>query len=487
MRDAPRTKSADRSADGMRESGVPGGGKGRRDEVDARGGYRVSAGAGSAAELRQRIGQAAQRLRTPEDLDPLLQAVGEAHVVLLGEATHGTSDFYTWRADLSKRLIVEKDFSFIAVEGDWPDCYRVNRYARGISDAGRSAQDVLHAFERWPTWMWANRETVAFIEWLLDHNRSRADARRVGFYGLDVYSLWESMAAVVGYLERVDPPAARGARLAYACFDPYYGDVQEYARATALVPTSCEDEAVAMLRTLRSRAPQYREDGRDAFFNAEQNALVARNAERYYRTMVRGGPTSWNVRDEHMLETLDRLMTQHGPEAKAIVWEHNTHVGDARFTDMTRHGMVNVGQLARQRYGERPSERLGVCLVGFGTHRGTVIAGREWGAPMERMRLPAARAESWEDLVHRAVGGDALFVFDGSADGGVPGLNRPVDHRAVGVIYDPEAERWGNYVPTILPRRYDAFVFIDETHAVDALHMPVAVSGEVPETFPTGM
>ncbi|MGH7620831.1 MAG: erythromycin esterase family protein, partial [Gemmatimonadaceae bacterium] len=262
---------------------------------------------------------------------------------------------------------------------------------------------------------------------------------------------------------------------------PYNQDEQEYARATALVPTSCEDEAVAVLQALRRKAPEYREDGREAYFNAEQNALVARNAEVYYRTMVRGGPGSWNVRDTHMVETLDRLMAHRGPNAKAIVWEHNTHVGDARFTDMARAGMVNVGQLVRQSH-----DREGVLLVGFGTHRGTVIAGDEWGAPMERMRVPPARRDTFEEAMHAGPANNCLLLFDGSDDGGVRGLDEPIGHRAIGVVYDPDHERWGNYVPTIMPRRYDAFLFIDETRAVDPLHMPVHAGGDVPETYPSG-
>jgi erythromycin esterase-like protein len=258
--------------------------------------------------------------------------------------------------------------------------------------------------------------------------------------------------------------------------------VQEYARATALVPTTCEREAVAVLAALRTKATEFREDGPDAFFNAEQNALVAQNAERYYRTMVRGGPTSWNVRDTHMVETLERLMKHHGPEAKAIVWEHNTHIGDARFTDMARAGMVNVGQLVRQAH-----DADDVVLVGFGTHRGTVIAGDEWGAPMRRMRVPPAREGSFEDALHASDVGDMLLLFDGGDDGGVEGLADPIGHRAIGVVYDPRNERWGNYVPTIVPRRYDAFLQFEETAGVDALHMPVLVDGEPPETYPSGM
>jgi erythromycin esterase-like protein len=424
----------------------------------------------------------ARPLESDDDLDRLLDAVGDARFVLLGEASHGTSEFYTWRTRISKRLIEERGFSFISVEGDWPDCYRVNRYAKHMPDSGDSALDVLHAFERWPTWMWANREVVELVEWLHAHNRRIPSDGRVGFYGLDVYSLWDSMRAVTEYLERMDPGLAAAARRAYNCFEPYAEDVQEYARATAIVPTSCEDQAVEVLRGLRVNAPQFREDGREGYFNAEQNALVAKNAELYYRTMMRGGPSSWNVRDRHMVETLDRLMQHHGPHAKAIVWEHNTHVGDARFTDMTRAGMVNVGQLVRQTH-----EREGVLLVGFGTHRGTVIAADEWGAPMERMRVPPARPGSVEEAMYEAAIGDALLIFDGRDDAGIAGLHEPIGHRAIGVVYDPRAERWGNYVPTIMARRYDAFLYIDETRAVDPLHLPVHVDGEPPETYPSGM
>jgi erythromycin esterase-like protein len=439
-----------------------------------------------AAALATRLGRAARPLATPADLSPLLDTIGDARFVLLGEATHGTAEFYAIRAELSKRLIEDKGFSFVAVEGDWPDCYRVNRYVKRLSDSGTSAWDVLHAFERWPTWMWANRQVADFVEWLSDYNRRRDARDQAGFYGLDVYSLWESMAAVIEYLDRVDPDAARAARRSYGCFDPYREDVQAYARATALVPTSCESEAVEMLRLLRSRASSYERDGDVDRFNAEQNAFIARNAERYYRTMVRGGPASWNVRDHHMVDTLARLVAYHGGASKAIIWAHNTHVGDARFTTMMRHGMVNVGQLVREAFGEHPSERDGVVLVGFGTHRGTVIAGAEWGEPMERMRVPAARPGSLEDLLHDGVESDGLLMFDGSPDGGIRGFDQPLDHRAIGVVYDPSAERFGNYVPTIVPRRYDAFVLIDETRALDPLHMPVTVDGEA-ETFPSGM
>jgi erythromycin esterase len=436
---------------------------------------------GEELELVATIGAAAKPLRSPADLDPLLDRIGDARFVLLGEATHGTSEFYRWRAAITRRLVEERGFSFVAVEGDWPDCYRVNRFVKRLHEQVESAEQVLHAFARWPTWMWANREVIELVEFLRGHNARHSWDRQVGFYGLDVYSLWESMAAVIEYLERIDPEAAREARRNYGCFDRFHGDAEQYARSTALTPTSCENDVVKMLTTLRANAPEYRADGRDAFFAAEQNALVAIDAERYYRAMIRGGPSSWNVRDHHMMDTLDRLIAHHGPSAKAIVWEHNTHVGDARFTDMARDGLVNVGQLARQSHGDE-----GVVLVGFSTHHGSVIAASEWGAPMQRMEVPPARAGSFEDLVHRSGTAESCIIF-GSDLAKHPGFEEPLGHRAIGVVYSPRGERWGNYVPTIIPHRYDAMIYIEETHAVDPLHMPVAVSCDEPDTYPSGM
>ena len=437
---------------------------------------------GEGLALVDTIRGAAKSLRTPADLDPLLDRIGDARFVLLGEASHGTSEFYRWRTAITRRLVEERGFSFVAVEGDWPDCYRVNRFVKHLRESAESAEQVLHSFARWPTWMWANREVVELVEFLRGHNSRHSWDRQVGFYGLDVYSLWESMAAVIDYLDRIDPDAAQLARRAYGCFDRFHGDAEEYARTTALTPTSCEPDVVQMLATLRANAPEYLDDGREAYFSAEQNASVAIDAERYYRAMIRGGPLSWNLRDEHMMDTLDRLMAHHGPTAKAIVWEHNTHVGDARFTDMARDGMVNVGELARRAHGDE-----GVVLVGFATHHGSVIAAREWGAPMERMRVPPASEGSFEDLAHRSEAGDAFMLF-GDDLAKNAGFAEPIGHRAIGVVYRPGGERWGNYVPSIIPHRYDAMIYVDETNAVDALHMPVTVAGgDEPETYPSGM
>jgi erythromycin esterase len=429
-------------------------------------------------ELAEQCRAIARPLNNPRSLDPLLEQIGDARYVLLGEASHGTSEYYVWRMWLSQRLIQERGFSFIAVEGDWPDCYRVNRYVKGYSDAGATAPEVLHAFERWPTWMWANWEIVALAEWLRKHNAALPEERKVGFYGLDVYSLWESMDAVLRYLDRTDGEAARAARRAFQCFEPYQEDVQKYARATVgWMPKTCEQEAVAMLAALRQQAPVNESDGREAYFVAEQNALVVKDAENYYRAMVRGGSASWNVRDNHMIETLDRLMRFHGPDAKAIVWEHNTHIGDARATDMAQAGMVNVGQLARERW-----NRDGVVLVGFGAYEGSVIAGYEWGASMRRMEVPEARMGSWEHVLHAAGPGDKLINLRETPSSGLFG--EPRGHRAIGVVYDPAYEHWGNYVPTVLPERYDAFLYVDKTRALHPLHIEPRAAAEPPDTYP---
>jgi erythromycin esterase-like protein len=434
----------------------------------------------ASTPLRTQLRAVTHPLTRAEDLDPLLERIGDARFVLLGEASHGTGEYYTWRALISQRLLEEKGFSFIAVEGDWPDCYPVNRYVKGLRDSGDGAREVLNAFRRWPTWMWANEEIVALAEWLRQHNDDEPAGSRIGFYGLDVYSLWDSLYAVMGYLHKADPSALPAAMRAFRCFEPYGEDVQEYARATRFVPNSCEDAVVALLRELRRKNPEYPGDGREAHFAAEQNAFVLNNAEAYYRAMVRGGPESWNIRDRHMTDTLDRLVAHHGPKSKAIVWEHNTHIGDARFTDMAEGGEVNVGQLVRERHGEE-----GVVLVGFGSYRGSVIAGREWEAPMERMRVPPAREDSWEAVLHGLAPADKLLLLDRADE--TRELLQPRGHRAIGVVYHPEYEQYGNYVPTVLPRRYDAFLFLDETHALHPLHVPAYEEGEVPETYPTGV
>ncbi|HEY0868086.1 MAG TPA: erythromycin esterase family protein [Fimbriimonas sp.] len=431
-------------------------------------------------ELARPIRERSVRL---DSLDPFLGQVAESRYVLLGEASHGTHEYYAWRSKISRRLIEEKGFRFIAVEGDWPACYEINRYVKGWSDAS-TAYEVLSQFDRWPTWMWANWEVVELAEWLRDYNRRLPGARKVGFYGLDVYSLWESIEAVLRHLQENHPHALPQAHEALQCFEPFNRDVQTYAWSTRVTPDDCEEEVVGLLRSMRSLPAMYPDDP-ESHFNAEQNAEVAVGAERYYRAMMAASNESWNIRDTHMADTLDRLVAyhegRHGGPCKAVVWEHNTHIGDARATDMAAAGMTNIGQIARERHLDD-----GVVLAGFGSYEGSVVAGESWGAPMEKMQVPKARDGSWEQLFHDAAGGEDRFL-DTRALLGDQRFRAPRGHRAIGVVYHPERERYGNYVPTDLPLRYDAFFFIDETQALHPLHIEAHAKPEPPETYPWGV
>lgn len=433
-------------------------------------------------------------LTNADDLEPLLERIGDARYVLIGEASHGTSDYYRWRAELSRRLIEEKGFSFVGVEGDWPDCYAVNSSVTHAPDAPSDPAEALKDFDRWPTWMWANQDVVDFTRWLREFNADRG--KPVGFYGLDVYSLWDSLRETLDYLRQHRPDQMHAAMEAFRCFEPFAEDPQQYARATELVPTDCEREVVDLLTGLLSENGPPGGTDRDAHFNAEQNALVTAGAEAYYRAMVSGGADSWNVRDQHMFDTLDRLMEHYGPDSKGIVWEHNTHIGDARYTTMSDAGMFNIGQLVRQEHDDD-----GVVLVGLGGYRGTVIAADHWSGPASKMPLPEASKTSTEAAVHEALPDQdaALFVFD--QDRGGPNAKREhwwsrsgdhhgwarkeQGHRAVGVVYSPNFDKGRNYVSTILDGRYDAFMWFNETSALEPLHGTDAGGGEM-ETWPEG-
>lgn len=411
-------------------------------------------------------------------LDLLIERIGDARIVLLGEASHGTHEYYLWRAIITRYLVEEKGFTIIGVEGDWPDCYRINRYIRNYENTGEKAVDVLKKFHRWPTWMWANWEISALMEWLKEYNTGRSFDKQAGFYGLDVYSLWESLETIRDYLQEHDPDALVAAEKAVQCFEPYGGEGADYASSTRFTPESCENEVLDLLKKVRARSPLYNTDP-EGPFNTEQNALTAVNAERYYREMIKGGPGSWNIRDVHMTDTLERLLDFHGAGSKAVVWEHNTHVGDARATEMHRSGLVNVGQLARERWGKSST-----VLVGFGSYKGSVIAGRMWGGKMQEMEVPEAREDSWEAILHNTLPANKLIVTKDIKD--LPLMSRQLNHRAIGVVYDPSAEHYGNYVPSRITERYDAFLYIDET---SALH-PLDVRAEeqlTPETYPWGI
>jgi erythromycin esterase-like protein len=408
----------------------------------------------------EQIRKQAVPLKSTDDLDVLIEAIGDKKYVLLGEATHGTSEFYKLRMELSRKLIETKGFSFIAVEGDWPSCYEVNRYVKQYKDARPNARAVMEAFNRWPTWMWANEEVGELMDWLKKHNEDKPMAQRVGFYGLDVYSLWDSLEEIERYLrEKGTPEQLALARKAFECFDSYDKEGQNYGVSAAFYGESCKDDVVKLLKELHVKRVRYDEDS-EAALSAELNALVAVNAEDYYSTMVKHDAESWNVRDRHMVEALRRLALHHGPDAKIIVWEHNTHIGDARATDMLTDGLINVGQLVREAHGEAD-----VCAIGFGTYRGTVIAAKSWGAPMSTMQVPAAQQGSWEELMHRAGAYNQILLLNKED----PLLGHEVlEHRAIGVVYRPTSER-GNYVPSVMARRYDAFVHVDESHALRPL------------------
>jgi len=419
----------------------------------------------------------ARPLETSADLTPLVERVGDAPLVALGEASHGTHEYYRWRAELSKRLIVERGFTWIGVEGDWPDCWRIDRWVRGLDDRDLDAVGVLDRFERWPRWMWANREVADFLDWLRALNAERAEPDRVGFYGLDVYSLWESLEEILRWLAEHAADSLPAALLAWQCFLPFHEDPHRYAWSARLVPEDCEDDVVRLLVEVRRRArPTQRRD--DEEFDALQNAEVVAAAEHYYRTMVRGDRESWNIRDIHMADTVDRIVAHLGPGSKGLVWAHNTHVGDARATDMAGDGLVNIGELLRRRHGED-----GVVLVGFAGFGGTVVAADAWGDPDRVMQVPVARVPTHERLLHRTLGAPSLLVFPEDRSG--PWLSMRLGHRAIGVVFVPDREH-GNFVPTVMGRRYDALVWCERTTALTPLHRERLADEPEYETEPTG-
>jgi erythromycin esterase-like protein len=396
----------------------------------------------------------------PQHLTPLFKEIGDAKYVLLGEASHGTSEFYTNRTEISKKLIQDKGFNFIAVEGDWPSCYEVNRYVKGYETSYSSAREVLQAFNRWPTWMWSNEEVLELVEWLKEYNKTRET--KVGFYGLDVYSLWESMEAIIEYLEKTDSPELEQAKKAFECFEPFHRKAEQYGVSAALYGEDCREEVSELLQAMLSKRNNY-EDDPEATLNLVVNALVTANAEYYYEAMITNDDQSWNVRDTHMVEALEHVSNFYGEYGKGIVWEHNTHIGDARATDMARAGLVNVGQLTREKYGKD-----NIYAIGFGTYKGTVIASTKWGSPYEVMQVPEATKGSWEYFLHQAKEGNMLLLFNEENDNEFADT---IGHRAIGVIYHPEYEHMGNYVPTKVSKRYDAFIFIEDTKALSPIEV----------------
>ena len=441
------------------------------------------------APLRTTVRDAAHPITgSADDYDLLLELIGDAQVVLLGEASHGSHEFYRERARITRRLIEEEGFAAVAVEADWPDAYRVNRWVRGRSD-DRDAFAALGEFARFPRWMWRNRDVLRFVDWLYRHNAEQPEHRRVGFYGLDLYSLFASMQEVIRFLEKVDPEAAARARYRYSCFDAFGEDTQAYGYAAEFgVTRSCEDQAVQqLLEVQRDRAALAKRDGRvpeDELFYTEQNARLVRNAEEYYRTMFHGRVDSWNLRDRHMSETLEALighLGQGGSRVRVVVWEHNSHIGDARATEMGQLGEWNVGQLTRERMGDQS------MLIGFTTYSGTVTAASDWEAPAERKRVRPALPESFEALFHTVGIPDFLLPLRGNARL-VEALEEPRLERAIGVIYRPETERTSHYFEAQLTHQFDAVIHIDETRAVEPLDATAGdITGEPPESFPSGL
>ena len=423
-----------------------------------------------------------------DDYDALIEMIGDATVVCIGEASHGTHEFYRDRALITKRLIDEKGFNVVAVEADWPDAYRVNRFVRAMGDDA-DATEALEGFKaRFPTWMWRNADVLDFVGWLRSMNDAFADAdQKVGFYGLDLYSLFSSIEAVIGYLEKVDPAAAAQARRRYGCFDHFGDEAQSYGYAAAFGMTqSCHDEVVNQLTELRRRAADLaNRDGHippDEFFYAEQNARLVKNAEEYYRSMFKGRVSSWNLRDRHMAETLDALLAYLGKKrrTKAVVWEHNSHLGDARFTEMGAQGELNVGQLVRERYGKDS------VLIGFSTYTGTVTAADDWDGPAQRKTVRPGLRGSYEDLLHHVSPTAYYLLFRGGGPA-ADELAEPRLQRAIGVIYRPETERQSHYFHAQLPQQFDAMIHIDTTRAVEPLERTATWhTGDMPETYPSG-
>lgn len=428
------------------------------------------------------IRRQARAMRSLGDVQAVLQQVAGAHTVLLGEASHGTHEFYAVRAEITRRLIVDHGFDAVAVESDWPDALRVNRWVKGGADA-----DPLGGYLRFPRWMWRNAPVQDFTTWLRQHNAAIVDPlQRVGFYGLDLYSLRASMDAVVHYLDTHDAEAAERARRRYACFDHLADNPQRYGHALRFGLTEpCEHEVVHQLQEmLRDGAAALRSDPDDRF-HAQQNARVVSNAEAYYRAAFQDYTDSWNLRDTHMMDTLqalrDHLRERLGRPPRIAVWAHNSHLGDARATEPAEHGQLNLGQLVRERWGDDG----GVRLVGFTTHTGTVTAASDWDEPAELKTVRPSLEDSVERLLHDS--GHPMFLL--ALEGAIaPALGVPRLERAIGVIYRPETERWSHYFYTSLSEQFDCVIHIDETRAVTPLDSSTAwVSREEPETFPSGM
>lgn len=430
------------------------------------------------AALARLVADAAEHFDSVEsaNLDGLLERAGDARLVLLGEATHGTSEFYRMRSRITRELITRKGFSFVGIEGDWPDVARIDRYVR----AGSPPEEAWSGFSRFPTWMWRNEEVRELVDWLREHNQHATQP--VAFHGLDLYSLYNSIAAVLAYLDEVDPPTAQLARQRYGCLTPWQSDPASYGLAALTMRyRSCEQDVVAMLVDMQQKSPLYIGQDGERLLDALQNARVATQAERYYRTMYYGSRLAWNVRDSHMFTTLRHLLSFHGANSKAVVWAHNSHIGDSAATEMSLREEFNLGHLCRQAFGSA------AYLVGFGTHAGTVAAATDWDGPMEVKAVRPALPASYECLFHAT--GVERFLLPlrerSAAKAVLDGLAAPRMERAIGVIYRPDTERQSHYFDAVLPRQFDEYVWFNESSAVTPL--PATLGEGLAQTYPFGV
>lgn len=424
-------------------------------------------------EVINEISAIGKPFQKKEDLSALIESIKDKKIVMLGESSHGTSEFYKWRMEISRELIENHGFNFIAVEGDWPPCQKINSFVRQ-NDSAQDPLSVLKNFSRWPTWMWGNYEVLSLMEWMSEFNQNTfSDDLKVGFHGLDVYSLYESISEMGALLSKIDPDLADKVMRYYSCFEPYLHDEKAYARSLFKYPDGCQSQVAEALFELFKKKVNDLE--------ILQNGYIIEQAERYYRSMVTG-EDSWNIRDQHMMTTLDRLLHHYGPESKGIVWAHNTHIGDYRATDMVFQGQVNIGGLAREKWG-----RDNVSLIGMTTYTGSVIASHAWDGAIEVMNIPAAKSGSLEDLLHQAIPQVGLSQYYFLLDQVSPesSLHDFRGHRAIGVVYHPAHESHGNYVPTKLTQRYDGMVFFDVTSALTPLRMEFDPQ-KIPETYPFG-
>ena len=429
-------------------------------------------------------------LHSSKDLDQLISAIGDSKYVLLGEASHGTSEFYRWRTAISQRLIKEKGFRFIACEGDWPDCFDANQYIKNHMEDKKATDVLIHSFRRWPTWMWANWEVADLLNWMRGYNSHLPTEKQVGFYGLDVYSLYESLERMLEFAkESKDPELEELTQEVFECFQPYAKQPQKYGRAMLkkFNEGSCGKKVIKLLTQVREKYKDVMQKAGmndEEKFSAQMNSACLVGAEKYYTVMMSSRSGSWNARDDHMADTLDALMKFHGPDAKCIVWAHNTHIGDARYTSMADNDMRNLGQIVRQRHKDE-----GVFLVGFGTREGSVIAGSAWDAPWKIMDVPTAPEKSWEYLFSQAdvTIPNKLLIFSNMKKEERKLFEDVRGHRAIGVVYNPKQDRYGHWVPTMLGKRYDAFIYLDRTMALHPLPAEVDLSLQPPITYPWGI